>query len=95
MKGETYTGLAGYLTYVTREPKGVGALIAPWNAPIALASMRVASCIAFGNTCVLKPSEYTPLSMLRMVELFHEADLPPGVVNLDNGRGSVTGTAPR
>jgi acyl-CoA reductase-like NAD-dependent aldehyde dehydrogenase len=93
MKGETYTGLKGYLTYVTREPKGVGALIAPWNAPIALASMRVATCIAFGNTCVLKPSEYTPLSMLRMVELFHEAGLPGGVVNLVNGRGGVTGVA--
>jgi acyl-CoA reductase-like NAD-dependent aldehyde dehydrogenase len=93
MKGETYTGLDGYLTYVTREPKGVGALIAPWNAPIALASMRVASCIAFGNTCVLKPSEYTPVSILRMVELFHAAGLPPGVVNLVNGRGAVTGAA--
>ena len=93
MRGETYTGLKGYLTYVTREPKGVGALIAPWNAPIALASMRVATCIAFGNTCVLKPSEYTPLSMLRMVELFHEAGLPGGVVNLVNGRGGVTGVA--
>jgi acyl-CoA reductase-like NAD-dependent aldehyde dehydrogenase len=93
MKGETWTGLAGYLTYVTREPRGVGALIAPWNAPLALASMRVASCIAFGNTCVLKPSEYTPLSMLRMVELLHEAGLPPGVVNLVNGRGAVTGAA--
>jgi acyl-CoA reductase-like NAD-dependent aldehyde dehydrogenase len=55
--------------------------------------MRVASCVAFGNTCVLKPSEYTPLSMLRMIELFHEAGLPPGVVNLVNGRGSVTGVA--
>lgn len=93
VSGETYTGLKGFLTYVTREPKGVGALIAPWNAPLALASMRVASCIAFGNTCVLKPSEYTPLSMLRMVELFHEAGLPPGVVNLVNGRGGVTGVA--
>lgn len=93
MRGETYTGLKGFLTYVTREPKGVGALIAPWNAPIALASMRVATCIAFGNTCVLKPSEYTPLSMLRMVELFHAAGLPGGVVNLVNGRGSVTGVA--
>jgi acyl-CoA reductase-like NAD-dependent aldehyde dehydrogenase len=93
MSGETYTGLKGYLTYVTREPKGVAALIAPWNAPVALASMRVATCIAFGNTCVLKPSEYTPLSMLRMVELFHRAGLPPGVVNLVNGRGSVTGSA--
>jgi acyl-CoA reductase-like NAD-dependent aldehyde dehydrogenase len=55
--------------------------------------MRVATCIAFGNTCVLKPSEYTPVSMLRMVELFHEAGLPAGVVNLVNGRGSVTGAA--
>lgn len=91
--GETYTQAKGYLTYVTREAKGVCAAIAPWNAPLALASMRVASCIAFGNTCVLKPSEYTPLSMRRMVEVFHEAGLPPGVVNLVNGRGTVTGTA--
>ena len=91
--GETYTQTAGYLTYVTREPKGVAGCIAPWNAPLALASMRVATCIPFGNTCVLKPSEYTPLSMLRMVEIFHEAGLPPGVVNLVNGRGAVTGNA--
>ncbi len=93
VSGQTYTQTKNYLTYVTREPKGVGALIAPWNAPLALASMRVATCIAFGNTCVLKPSEYTPLSMLRMVELFHEAGLPNGVVNLVNGRGHVTGVS--
>lgn len=93
LAGETYNQARNYLTYVTREPKGVAALIAPWNAPLALASMRVATCIAFGNTCVLKPSEYTPLSMLRMVELFHEAGLPKGVVNLVNGRGGVTGAA--
>jgi acyl-CoA reductase-like NAD-dependent aldehyde dehydrogenase len=93
VSGQTYTGNTGYLSLVTREPRGVGALIAPWNAPLALASMRVATCIAFGNTCVLKPSEYTPLSILRMVELFHEAGLPAGVVNLVNGRGSVTGAA--
>lgn len=91
--GETYTQTAGYLTYVTREPKGVAGCIAPWNAPLALASMRVATCIPWGNTCVLKPSEYTPLSMRRMVEIFHEAGLPPGVVNLVNGRGAVTGHA--
>ena len=91
--GETYTQTRNLLTYVTREPKGVAALIAPWNAPLALASMRVATCIAFGNTCVLKPSEYTPLSMLRMVELFVEAGLPKGVVNLVNGRGGVTGVS--
>lgn len=93
LAGQTYTQGDNYLSYVIREPKGVAALIAPWNAPLALASMRVATCIAFGNTCVLKPSEYTPLSMLRMVELFHEAGLPKGVVNLVNGRGGVTGVA--
>jgi len=93
LHGETYTQTKGYLTYVTREAKGVAALIAPWNAPLALASMRVASCIPWGNTCVLKPSEFTPLSMRRMVEIFHEAGLPRGVVNLVNGRGSVTGEA--
>jgi acyl-CoA reductase-like NAD-dependent aldehyde dehydrogenase len=91
--GQTFANDPGRLTLVTREPRGVGALFAPWNAPLALASMRVATCIAFGNTCVLKPSEHTPLSMLRMVELFHEAGLPPGVVNLVNGRGTVTGSA--
>ena len=91
--GEVYTQNPNFLTYVTREPVGVGAMMAPWNAPIPLASMRVATCIAFGNTCVLKPSEYTPHSVQRLVEIFHEAGLPPGVVNLVNGRGPVTGTA--
>ena len=92
-RGETYNQTAGFLTVVTREPRGVAAVISPWNAPLALSSMRVATCIPFGNTCVLKPSEYTPLSVRRMVEVMHEAGLPPGVVNLVNGRGSVTGDA--
>jgi acyl-CoA reductase-like NAD-dependent aldehyde dehydrogenase len=91
--GEAYNQTAGYLTIVTREPKGVAAVISPWNAPLALSSMRVATCIPFGNTCVLKPSEFTPLAVRRMVEIMHEAGLPPGVVNLVNGRGSVTGDA--
>jgi acyl-CoA reductase-like NAD-dependent aldehyde dehydrogenase len=89
--GKTVTQNPLYQTTVTRSAAGVCALIAPWNAPLALASMKVASAIAFGNTCVLKPSEYTPLSMRRMVEIFHEAGLPNGVVNLVNGSGAVTG----
>ncbi|MDG2243106.1 MAG: aldehyde dehydrogenase [Rhodospirillaceae bacterium] len=91
--GEAYTQTQPYLSVVTREPIGVGALIGPWNAPLALCSMKVASCIAFGNTCVLKPSEFTPLSLRRVVELIHETDIPKGVVNLVNGRGHVTGDA--
>jgi len=91
--GEVWTQNKDYLTFVTREPAGVAALIAPWNAPLALASMKIAAAIAFGNTCVLKPSEQTPLSLARLVEIIHQAGVPAGVVNLVNGRGGVTGVA--
>jgi acyl-CoA reductase-like NAD-dependent aldehyde dehydrogenase len=93
VRGETYTQTKGFVTYVTREPKGVAALIAPWNAPLSLASTRIATCIPWGNTCVLKPSEHVPLAVWRMIEILHEAGLPPGVVNLVNGRGAGTGNA--
>jgi acyl-CoA reductase-like NAD-dependent aldehyde dehydrogenase len=93
LAGETFEQEPAYLTLVTREPAGVAALVAPWNAPLALAGMQIASSIAFGNTCVLKPSEYTPLAVARMVELLLQAGVPPGVVNLVNGRGAVTGEA--
>lgn len=92
-RGDVYDQMPGYRSLVVREPVGVAALIAPWNAPLALASMKVAAAIAFGNTCVLKPSEQTPLALHRFVELLHEAGLPDGVVNLVNGRGAVTGAA--
>lgn len=88
-----YHQTPGYVTYVKRDPVGVAALLAPWNAPVALASMKLAACIAFGNTCVLKPSEQTPLAIRRLVEIVHEAGLPEGVVNLINGRGPETGAA--
>lgn len=84
---------AGYVSYVMREPVGVAALLAPWNAPLALASMKIAAAIAFGNCCVLKPSEQTPLALHRLMEILHAAGLPEGVVNLVNGRGAVTGQA--
>jgi 5-carboxymethyl-2-hydroxymuconic-semialdehyde dehydrogenase/aminomuconate-semialdehyde/2-hydroxymuconate-6-semialdehyde dehydrogenase len=91
--GEVYDQTDGYRSIVVREPVGVAALIAPWNAPTALASMKVAAALAFGNTAVLKPSEQTPLALARFVALLHEAGLPPGVLNLVNGRGPVTGAA--
>lgn len=92
-RGEVYDQTHGYRSIVVREPVGVAALIAPWNAPVALASMKIAAALAFGNACVLKPSEQTPLALLRMVEILHEAGLPDGLVNLVNGRGAVTGQA--
>lgn len=92
-KGEVYDQVKGYRSLVVREAVGVAALIAPWNAPTALASMKLAAALAFGNTCVLKPSEQTPLALRRFVELLHEAGVPEGVVNLVNGRGHITGQA--
>ena len=91
--GDVLEQINNYLTVVSHEPAGVAALLAPWNAPLALASMKLAQAICLGNTAVLKPSEYTPSSLYRFVELIHDAGMPPGVVNLVNGRGAVTGRA--
>jgi 5-carboxymethyl-2-hydroxymuconic-semialdehyde dehydrogenase/aminomuconate-semialdehyde/2-hydroxymuconate-6-semialdehyde dehydrogenase len=91
--GQIYTQDPRYLTYVTREPIGVAGLIGPWNAPLALTSMKIAGCIAFGNCCVVKPAEQTPLAVARLMELIAEAGVPDGVVNMVNGRGGVTGEA--
>lgn len=93
LAGETFEQEPGYLTLVTREPVGVAALLSPWNAPLALSSMQIASCIAFGNSCVIKPSEYTPLAIGHMVGLLEDAGLPRGVVNVVNGTGPITGEA--
>ncbi|MFY9210539.1 MAG: aldehyde dehydrogenase [Aestuariivita sp.] len=90
--GQRYDQTPGYMTTVSRVPVGVAALIAPWNAPVALATMKIAAALAFGNTVVLKPSEQTPLALARLVELLQEV-LPEGVLNLVNGRGPVTGAA--
>ena len=78
------------MSTVKREPAGVVALIAPWNAPLALATMKIAAALAFGNCAVLKPSEQTPYSLIKLVSLLNDL-LPEGVLNLVNGRGAVTG----
>lgn len=82
-----------YLRFVVREPIGVVALISPWNAPLALASTKIAAALAFGNSCVVKTAEQTPLAVARFMEILVEAGVPPGVVNMVNGRGQVTGEA--
>ena len=58
-----------------------------------LATSKIAPALAFGNTCVIKPSEYTPLALARFMELLIEAGVPAGVVNMVNGRGHITGAA--
>lgn len=77
------------LMYTRREPVGVNALITPWNFPLMILSWKLAPALATGNTVVIKPSEVTPLTSIRLVELAREAGFPPGVVNLVTGDGSV------
>lgn len=89
--GELYEQEPDYLTFVRREPVGVAGLISPWNSPLALGSMKVASAIAFGNSCVLKPAEQAPMGLTRLIEIIQGAGLPAGVVNLVNGFGATTG----
>ena len=91
--GQLYQQDPAVLTLVTRAPVGVAALVGPWNAPLALTSMKIAGCIAFGNSCVVKPAEQTPLAVARLMDLLAEAGVPPGVVNMVNGTGAVTGEA--
>lgn len=79
------------LSFTTRNPVGVAGLISPWNMPLYLATWKVAPAIAFGNTCVLKPSEITPLTASMLGEVCREAGVPPGVVNIVQGRGPNAG----
>ena len=78
---------------VHREPIGVCGLITPWNWPINQISLKVVPALATGCTCVLKPSEYTPLNALLYAELIQEAGFPDGVFNLVNGTGTECGAA--
>ena len=73
--------------YVNRKPIGVAGLITPWNTPFMLESWKLAPAIATGNTVVLKPAEFTPLSASLWPGIFEEAGLPTGVFNMVNGFG--------
>jgi aldehyde dehydrogenase (NAD+) len=81
----------GYLNYVQREPIGVVGQIVPWNFPLMFTSWKMAPALAAGNTIVIKPSELTPLSTLRIGELMQEVGFPNGVVNIVPGYGQTAG----
>ena len=82
-----------YFTYTCREPVGVVAAVVPWNFSLAIALWKVAPALATGCTVVLKPSEETPLTALRLAELVMEAGFPAGVLNVVCGRGGSAGAA--
>jgi 1-pyrroline dehydrogenase len=84
--------LGGYTSILRREPLGVAALIAPWNYPMMMAGWKVGPALAGGNTVVLKPSELTPLTALRLAELAADV-FPPGVFNVVTGDGENCGAA--
>ena len=91
-----YAGWADKLQYAfpgkTPRPLGVAGQIIPWNFPLLMAAWKIAPALACGNTVVLKPAETTSLTALRLAQIFQEAELPPGVVNIITGAGA-TGSA--
>ncbi len=82
---------AGFLNYVDREPIGVVGQIVPWNFPLMFVSWKLGPALAAGNTVVMKPSEITPLSTLRIGELIKQVGIPDGVVNIVTGFGATAG----
>ncbi|HAC58579.1 MAG: betaine-aldehyde dehydrogenase [Parvibaculum sp.] len=81
------------VNHVKYDPAGVAVLITPWNAPLMLTTWKVGPALAAGNTVVVKPPEWAPLTCSLMADIAHEAGLPPGVLNVVQGIGEVAGDA--
>jgi len=90
-----YAGWADKLDYAfpgaSVAPRGVAAQVIPWNFPLLMAAWKIAPALAAGNTVVLKPAETTPLTAMKLAEIFLEAGLPPGVVNIVHGAAETGG----
>ena len=87
------TDKKGVFAYTRYEPKGVVAIITPWNSPLTLTSWKLAPALAAGCTAVIKPSEFTSASMIELAMLFADAGFPKGVVNVVTGLGPEVGEA--
>ncbi len=91
--GEVYPMDSGHHCYSEFGPAGVVAAISPWNFPLMMASWKIAPAIAWGNTCIIKPSEDTPASVTHLGRLAAEVGFPPGVLNVLNGHGAPAGSS--
>jgi aminomuconate-semialdehyde/2-hydroxymuconate-6-semialdehyde dehydrogenase len=91
--GDPDTDLNGFAEHVSWDPSGVAVVITPWNAPLMLATWRVAPALAAGNTVVLKPPEWAPLTASMLADIAHEAGLPGGAFNVVQGIGEEAGAA--
>lgn len=80
-----------FLNYTIRKPVGVAGMIMPWNAPLMLSTWRIAPALAAGNTVVLKPAEWSPLTATYLAGVLEEAGVPPGVFNVVHGFGETAG----
>jgi aldehyde dehydrogenase (NAD+) len=93
IEGQVFASPVDIWSLTIREPYGVVAGISPWNVPLLLATIKLAPALAAGNAIVLKPSELTPYSVLRLAQLAHEAGVPAGQIAIVPGLGSETGNA--
>src|SRR5215210_4571668 len=92
MNGETIQSeLPSNFAYTIKQPLGVVACVTPWNFPVAIPVWKIAPALAAGNTVVFKPASLTPATAVRIVEIFEEAGIPKGVLNLILGSGSDAG----
>src|SRR6184192_128822 len=91
--GETIPIQDPGLDVTLREPVGVCALITPWNFPLLISTWKIAPALACGNTIVVKPATYTPLTVLRLAEILVEAGVPEDAVNVLPGPGASVGSA--
>ncbi|ODV89859.1 hypothetical protein CANCADRAFT_1594 [Tortispora caseinolytica NRRL Y-17796] len=93
VSGRTISSTSEKFAYTVREPLGVCGQVIPWNFPLLMAAWKIAPALAAGNTVVMKPSEFTPLSILVLMTFAAEAGVPAGVLNVVNGLGSIAGAA--
>ena len=84
-------GLTGEINHYMYEPRGVAAVIAPWNFPLAILTGMSSAALVAGNTVVLKPAEQTPVIAAKLVEIYRQAGVPAGVVNYLPGYGEEAG----
>ena len=91
LHGRSFQVGDSFINYTVRKPAGVLAAIMPWNAPLMLSSWRIAPALAAGNTIVLKPAEWSPLSSTLLAEVLEQAGLPRGVFNVVHGFGETAG----
>ena len=91
LHGRSFQVADEFINYTIHKPVGVTGLIMPWNAPLMLSTWRLAPALAAGNTVVLKPAEWAPMSSTLLAEVLEGADLPPGVLNVVHGFGETAG----